>query len=334
MKHVLSLIILSTMLCSNVVYAQEDFDNVTTEITTTTSNQLSTLDKTLKKEIQDAIIDIYGKDNADEIYGKFIEKVENSIKSRPKELLEQDKQRIIEYYRERGYADVQILDVTIDTSFNDEKQRNELTINFIIQEGAQYTFVGLEIKGNEVFSVKELLKQQKLKSGAIYNETKFQEDLATIQSVYFENGYMSNEYYPMPLKNTERHEISYVLTIVEHSRSHIENIIIKGNNKTKENVIKREIPIEEGDIFSREKILNGIRNLMNLQYFSNIIPEPQQGSEENLVDLVWTVEEQSTSNIQFGMTFSGITEPNTLPISLFLKIENSNLFGEGKTISS
>lgn len=248
--------------------------------------------------------------------------------------LEQDKQRIIEYYRERGYADVQILDVTIDTSFNDEKQRNELTINFIIQEGAQYTFVGLEIKGNEVFSVKELLKQQKLKSGAIYNETKFQEDLAIIQSVYFENGYMSNEYYPMPLKNTERHEISYVLTIVEHSRSHIENIIIKGNNKTKENVIKREIPIEEGDIFSREKILNGMRNLMNLQYFSNIIPEPQQGSEENLVDLVWTVEEQSTSNIQFGMTFSGITEPNTLPISLFLKIENSNLFGEGKTISS
>ena len=77
-----------------------------------------------------------------------------------------------------------------------------------------------------------------------------------------------------------------------------------------------------------------MRNLMNLQYFSNIIPEPQQGSEENLVDLVWTVEEQSTSNIQFGMTFSGITEPNTLPISLFLKIENSNLFGEGKTISS
>lgn len=248
--------------------------------------------------------------------------------------LEQDKQRIITYYRERGYADAQILDVTIDTTFNEEKQRNELTINFIIQEGAQYTFAGITIKGNEVFSEKEILKQQKLKTGAIYNETKFQEDLAAIQSVYYENGYMSNEYYPMPLKNTERHEISYALTIVEHSRSHIENIIIKGNNKTKENVIKREIPIEEGDLFSREKIINGMRNLMNLQYFSNIIPEPQQGSEENLVDLVWTVEEQSTSNIQFGMTFSGITEPNTLPISLFLKIENSNLFGEGKTISS
>lgn len=247
--------------------------------------------------------------------------------------LEMDKQKIVAYYRERGYADANILDVIVESTFNEEKQRNELSLTFVIQEGAQYTFGGLSIKGNEVFTEKELLKQQRLKTGSIYNETKFQEDLSAIQSVYFENGYMSNEYYPMPLKNTELHEISYALTIVEHSRSHIENIIIKGNTKTKEYVIKREIPIEEGDIFSRDKVLNGMRNLMNLQYFSNIIPEPQQGSEENLVDLVWTVEEQSTSNVQFGLTFTPVTEESKLPISLFCRVENSNLFGEGKTIS-
>lgn len=247
--------------------------------------------------------------------------------------LEMDKQKIISYYKEKGYADATILDVLIESTYNEEKQRNELSLTFVIQEGVQYTFGGLSIKGNEVFSVNELLKQQKLKAGSVYNEVKFQEDLSAIQSVYFENGYMSNEYYPMPVKNTELHEISYALTIVEHARSHIENIIIKGNTKTKEFVIKREIPIEEGDVFSRDKVLNGMRNLMNLQYFSNIIPEPQQGTEENLVDLIWTVEEQSTSNIQFGLTFTPVTEEAKLPISLFCKIENSNLFGEGKTVS-
>ena len=147
--------------------------------------------------------------------------------------LEMDKQKIVAYYRERGYADANILDVIVESTFNEEKQRNELSLTFVIQEGAQYTFGGLSIKGNEVFTEKELLKQQRLKTGSIYNETKFQEDLSAIQSVYFENGYMSNEYYPMPLKNTELHEISYALTIVEHSRSHIENIIIKRNTKTK-----------------------------------------------------------------------------------------------------
>ena len=248
--------------------------------------------------------------------------------------LELDKQKIISYYRERGYADVNILDTDIQSELNEEKQRNEITITFTIQEGAQYTYTGMRISGNEVFSEKELVKQQKLKVGSIYNETKFQEDLTAIYSVYYENGYMSNEFYPTPVKDADRHEISYDLVIREKARSHIENIIIKGNTKTKEYVISREIPIESGDIFSRDKIINGLRNLMNLRYFSNVVPEPQQGSEENLVDLVWTVEEQSTSSVNFGMTFSGQTEADSIPISLFAKVENSNLFGEGKTISS
>jgi len=248
--------------------------------------------------------------------------------------LEKDKQTIISYYREHGYADVAILDVKIDSELNEDKQRNELKITYAIQEGQQYTYAGLTITGNEVFSGSELLKQPKLKNGSIYNETKFQEDLAAIQSIYYENGYMSNEFYPIPKKDTDRHEISYELSVKEKSRSHIENVIIKGQSKTKEYVITREIPIEAGDIFSRDKIINGLRNLMNLQYFSNVIPEPQQGSEENLVDLIWTVEEQSTSTFQFGLTFSGVTDPNAIPISLYLKVENSNLFGEGKTISA
>ncbi|MCR4579837.1 MAG: outer membrane protein assembly factor BamA [Treponema sp.] len=248
--------------------------------------------------------------------------------------LELDKQKLITYYREKGYADVNILDTDIQTELNEEKQRNEITITFVIQEGAQYTYAGLRLSGNEVFSEKELVKQQKLKVGAVYNETKFQEDLSAVVNVYYENGYMSNEFYPSPVKDADRHEISYDLVIREHSRSHIENIIIKGNSKTKEYVIRREIPIESGDIYSRDKIVNGLRNLMNLQYFSNVLPEYQAGSEENLVDLVWTVEEQSTSSLNFGMTFSGVTEPDSIPISLFAKVENSNLFGEGKTISS
>ena len=250
--------------------------------------------------------------------------------------LEQDKQTIVKYYQERGYADVTILDVKIDSTFNEEKQRDELTILFIIQEGAQYTYSGLRIAGNEVFSEKELLKQKKLKEGQIYNATKFQEDMQSIASVYQENGYMTNEFYPVPVKDSDRHEISYDLTIVEHSRSHIENIIIKGNTKTKDFVIRREIPIEPGDTFSNDKIINGMRNLMNLRYFSNIVPEAQQGTEENLVDLVFSVEEQSTSSLQFGVTFSGATDSSgsMIPISLFAKVENSNLFGEGRTIAA
>ena len=160
--------------------------------------------------------------------------------------LEQDKQTIIKYYNEKGYADANILDVKVDTTFNEDKQRDELSILFIIQEGSQYTYSGLRIQGNEVFSEAELTKNKKLKVGAVFNATKFQNDIQSIITVYYENGYMTNEYYPVPVKDSDRHEISYDLTIQEHSRSHVENVIIKGNSKTKEYVIKREIPIQPG----------------------------------------------------------------------------------------
>lgn len=248
--------------------------------------------------------------------------------------LEQDKFTIQDYYRERGYIDVNILDVKVSTELNEEKQRNEMSINFVIQEGTQYTFKGMTVTGNEVFSTEKILAYNKLKEGAVFNEVKFQEGLSDIANLYYENGYMMCNFYPTVSKDTERHEVSYEINIRENRRSHIENIIIKGNSKTKDYVIRREIPIQPGDVFSRDKIINAMRSLMNLQYFSNVIPEPQQGSEEGLVDLVWTVEEQSTTNLQFGATFSGVTDPGEIPISLFAKFENSNLLGVGRSISS
>lgn len=249
-------------------------------------------------------------------------------------LLEQDKRSLISFYREKGYVDAELLDVKIESNLNEDKQRNELTITYIISEGAKYTFTGLAITGNEVFSTDELMSLAKLKVGSVYNETKLQEAFSNIAGKYYENGYMSNEFYPVPQKDTNLHEISYSLVITEGPRSHIENIIIKGNTKTKDYVIRREIPIESGDIFSRNKIMSAYRNLMNLQYFSSVMPEYQSGSEPNLVDLVWNVEEQSTTNLNFGMTFSGSADPtNPVPISLYVKIENSNLKGEGKAIS-
>ncbi|MCI5606789.1 MAG: outer membrane protein assembly factor BamA [Spirochaetia bacterium] len=250
------------------------------------------------------------------------------------ENLEKDKLTILNYYKERGYIDVNLLDVKVDTNYNEEKSRYERDITFVIQEGAQYTYTGLTINGCEVFSADELYALVKLKPGSVYNDVKFQEGLSNIAGKYYENGYMSNEFYPIPLKDTELHEISYKLSIKESVRSHVENIIIKGNTKTKDFVILREIPIESGDIFSREKIITALRNLMNLQYFSNVVPDYQSGSEANLVDLVFTVEEQSTTSVQFGATFSAVSDPDTIPVSLYAKLENSNLMGEGKSISA
>ena len=181
-----------------------------------------------------------------------------------KSSLEADKQAVVNYYMNRGYVDAHVLDVIQESNHNEEKDREELTLTFVIQEGAQYTFSGLSVSGNEIFTTEKLMGFVKLKEGDIYNQAKFQEGLSGITNIYYENGYMSNEFIPSMNKDSELHTLGYSLRIIERSRAHIENIIVKGNTKTKDEVILREIPLKPGDVFSRAKLYNGLRNLYKL----------------------------------------------------------------------
>ena len=248
--------------------------------------------------------------------------------------LEVDKQAILSYYQNRGYVDVAILDVVRTVTYNEIDDCDELSIQYVIQEGGQYTFAGIVFTGNTIFPTEQLRGLVKLQNGEVFNMGRFQEGLVAVTDLYYENGYTSNYFNPIEDKNGETRQIAVNFMIMENPRSHIENIFIKGNEKTKEYVILRELPIESGDIFSKTKITSGLRNLFNLQFFSAIVPEIVQGSEENLVDLVLNLEEQSTTSIEFGVTFSGIADPDAFPISLFFKWQDSNLFGTGKLISA
>lgn len=248
--------------------------------------------------------------------------------------LEIDKQSIIAYYQNRGYVDVAILDVVRTVTYNEKDDCDELNIQYVIQEGAQYIFSGITFTGNTIFSTEQLRGLIKLQDGDVFNLGRFQEGLVAVTDLYFENGYTSNYFNPVESKNAETRQIAVNFMIMENPRSHIENIFIKGNEKTKDYVILRELPIESGDIFSKTKITTGLRNLFNLQYFSAIVPEIVAGSEENLVDVVLNLEEQSTTSIEFGVTFSGIADPDAFPVSLFFKWQDANVMGTGKLVSA
>ncbi len=248
--------------------------------------------------------------------------------------LDKDRQAIQKYYTDRGYADMQVRDVVRSVEYNEEKKRDELTIHYVLQEGSPYTYEGISFNGNTIFTDEELGKLMKLKAGETFNQSKFQEGLMAILDEYYNNGYTSNGFNPIPSKDSEKKTLSYTLIIQENPRSHIENVIIKGNNRTKDQVIRREITLESGDVFTKNKLQTSLRNLYNLQYFSSVLPDIQTGSESDLVDLIITVEEQSTTSIEFGVTFSGVSESDDLPVSLFVKWTDSNVGGLGKTLSA
>jgi outer membrane protein insertion porin family len=248
--------------------------------------------------------------------------------------LEADKIAVRDYYTERGYIDAAIENVIRSVDSESDPENDLLTLTFVVKEGEVWTYGGTTITGNHVFSTEELLSKLRLEEGAVMNLNRFNKGYQALVDVYYENGYTSNYINRSESRDVERKRVSYKIVVAESDRSHIENIIIRGNTKTKDYVIAREFTVEEGDIFSKTKLISSVRNLYNLRYFSSVAPDIVQGSERNLVDVIFNVEEQSTASVQFGLTFSGVTETETFPISAFVQWEDRNFKGLGKTISA
>lgn len=244
--------------------------------------------------------------------------------------LQSDKLAIENYYKERGYLDAKVVEVKQDV-LESEKGRNYLALTFFLEEGQKWAFGDLNISGNELFSDEDLLELISHKKGDIINKTRFEMDFARLSDLYYNDGYIYNDIQLTEERDEENNTISYSINIIEKGRAHIENIIIKGNQKTLDHVIYREIPLVEGDVFSKDKVIAGIQNLYNTGLFATVAPETPYGSAAGLMDLVLNVEEGKNTDIQFGVTFTGAA--GDYPMAGFLKWNDNNFRGLGQILS-
>ncbi|MDR2900661.1 MAG: outer membrane protein assembly factor BamA [Treponema sp.] len=244
-----------------------------------------------------------------------------------------DRNAITQYYHDRGYIDAAVTDVTQNIQKNDAGE-NMMTLTFRIYEGRTYTFGGITFEGNHIFSSEQLSSNVTSKTGEVVNAQQVEADLQRVADVYYENGYLFNTIAREEIKNSDNGTISYIITIVERNRAYIENITIIGNEKTKDEVILREFDLEPGDVFSKTKVMDGLRNLYNLQFFSIVTPDTPEGSTDNLMNLIINVEEQPTTELNAGMSFSGVSDPDTIPISLIIGYNDRNFLGTGNSLGA
>ena len=242
-----------------------------------------------------------------------------------------DRETLAKYYHDRGYINALVRDVT-RTYESDDKGGTNLILTFMIEEGSEYRFGGIKFEGNSIFTSEQLQKLVTSRVGDVVNISIIESDFQSINDIYFEGGYIFNSINRTPELNPQTNVLSFTISIIERNRAYIESITIRGNEKTKTDVILREIPMEPGDVFSRTKILEAMRNLYNLQYFTAVMPDTLPGSAENLMDLVFTVEEQMTTDLQIGLTFSGNADPDALPVSGLFEFKDRNLVGSGNEL--
>ena len=147
--------------------------------------------------------------------------------------LDNDIEKIINFYRTNGYIDAKIISVDVqDAGMADEKYKL-VNIVITIEEGSLWTLGEITFSGNKVFSDEEIQSHIYLKSGIVNNSSQIATQLQEIASLYYNNGYIKTNIIPSEIRDDEKHSVSYHLEITESNQSFIEEIVITGLTKTK-----------------------------------------------------------------------------------------------------
>jgi outer membrane protein insertion porin family len=242
-----------------------------------------------------------------------------------KEEFGNDKRKVLEYYRNQGYRDAEI----VKDSLYYDIENKDMFIDIWVREGQCYYFGDISWDGVTLFEVKQMNALLEFEKGDVFSEEKFIKSIQDkIGGAYYDLGYIYAQINPVEtLRGEDTLDVHFIIN--EKDPVTIRKILIVGNDRTKERVIRRSLKIRPGDVFSRELLMRSHRELMMLNYFSTVLPEviPNPQSEEEL-DLSFNVEERSTDTANLS---AGWSELDRLIGSIGLGM--NNLFGNGQQLS-
>ena len=323
-------------------------------LTSNSSILIFDINKNKKVKIKDIII--YGRNeivnknksffnNKDTVYALSNRKLKKSMKETKvknkwrffkvskfiKSNYEEDKENIISEYNNKGYRDAKITNDTI--YLNDD---NTVTIEITLDEGDPYLFGNINFIGNTKYTNEELLNQLGIDSGDVFNQSILDARLFgsqegnDISSLYLDDGYLFFNATPVEV-STNNNSIDLEIRLYEGNQARINKVSVKGNTKTQDHVIMRELRTKPGDLFKRSDIMRSQRELAQMQYFDpeafdvKIDPKPAR----NEVDITYIVSEKSSDQIQLQGGWGGGRVVGSLGLT-FNNFSSRNIFNGSK----
>ena len=215
------------------------------------------------------------------------------------EEFEEDKENIVQFYKNNGYRDAEILS---DSLIYDDK-KEKLYLNLTIREGNRYKIGEITFEGNELFSEEELMFVLGIKEGDDYNEEILEAAVFDrLTGLYMDKGYIYVNIQPLQTPFSED-VVNIKYDISENQKVFVRNVNIYGNTKTKEKVIRRELKLYPGEVFNRTKLIRSQREIFILNYFANVIPNISPVDDDE-VDVEIVVEEKQTDRANASAGFS------------------------------
>jgi outer membrane protein insertion porin family len=223
------------------------------------------------------------------------------VKSFDPKTFNEDKEALLAFYQNEGHRDFRVLS---DTLLIDE-ENSELTLQINVEEGPKYHFRNFIFEGNQIAEESDLKRLLGLKEGDMFAKDQFDKSVfETMMSIYQDKGYIFSNVSPEIVPyGVDSLDVKFVFN--EGNKVYVENIFVSGNEKTRENVIRRELKLYPGDVFSRSKLMRSQRDIWILNYFDNVIPDVTPISDDK-VNLDFVVEEKkSTQRINANLGFTG-----------------------------
>lgn len=230
------------------------------------------------------------------------------------DVLKEDVERVKTFYQNNGYIDVQ---AEVKTAF--DPSGRFIYITFTIVEGARYYVGAIDIKGNNDIPLDEIkLKVTEIVPGKVYSPEGLKKDTSSIQGLYFDKGYISASCNATTSLGAEG-KVDVVFSIIENQIAYVNKIKVRGNVKTRDVVIRREMRLKPGERFDGDKLRRSKERLQNLGFFESVSYDIEDTDEPAKKDLIVDVKESKTGMFSFGGGYSTVDQ-----LVGFIEIEQKN----------
>lgn len=235
-------------------------------------------------------------------------------------------------YYDRGFLSVQV--ATPRVMLTPDRTGIEITVS--ITEGPRYKIRRLQVyerdaDGREIEPLggkRHLREMIRARSGDWFNRAKLSKDLASIQTLYRDAGYANVEATPATDLDPDTHEVDIIVGVKRNQLVRFGRIEVHGNTKTRDKVIRREMFIKEGELFSETKLENSKLRVTSLGYFERVDVSTAQGVDPEHLDVSVDIIEKPTGTFQVGAGFSSIES-----FIATAQVQQANLFGNGQSLS-
>jgi outer membrane protein insertion porin family len=217
------------------------------------------------------------------------------------DILKNDVQLLTAYYIDQGYLDVKVSEPKID--LHDPKR---IRIEIEIVEGSQYRLANIDFKGDVLTTKEGLFRVLKIKRNDVYRTSVIRKEIGALTEKFADQGYANVEITPETSVDSKNLSVNLTFVIEKKQRVSFEKIQIVGNTKTRDKVIRRELRVAEGELYSATGLNKSRYRLKRLGFFKEVDFSTSRGSTDEKLNLDIKVEEAPTGAISFGMGYSTI----------------------------